>query len=118
MKRASLVAAMVLASCAPAQPAHEPTATPPASPVAPTPAAVRPIPFRDPAAADAALRPAFKACYNSELAKDASLIGCVTLHIKLSPEGSVSGIVPDATVLPATLVDCVQREIAMRRFEA
>lgn len=118
MKRASLIAAMVLASCAPAQPRLASTSTPSTSPVAPAPAAVRPIPFRDPAAIDAALRPAFQACYNRELAREASLVGCVSLHVKLSPDGSVSGIVPDATVLPGSLVDCVQREIGARRFEA
>lgn len=64
-----------------------------------------------------ALQPAFTACFNQVLAADPSLVGCVTVNIKLNADGGVAGVVPDATPLPANLVACVQREIAARRFQ-
>lgn len=104
---------MALAGCATA-----PSTPPPGAP-SPVPALplAQPISFRDPTELAAALRPSFKACYDRELARDASVVGCVSVRIQLDSQGGVTGVTPEASALPPDLLDCVQRDLVVRRFE-
>jgi outer membrane biosynthesis protein TonB len=115
----AIALATVLFACGASDPAPQTAAstTPASETAAPTTASGSPIADAEKVVAD--LRPAFRACYNTGLAKDPKIAGKTLLVLKVDPTGAVtSAVTPDASTLPAEVVQCISDAAKQAKFKA
>jgi hypothetical protein len=117
-----LVLSAVLFACggsdpAPATPAAAPAAANGGDATASKPTSDTPVPNIEKAVSD--LRPDFRTCYNTALAKDPKIQGSMTVVAKVDAKGAVtSATAGDGPSLPTDVVQCITTRIQQAKFDA